>query len=74
MLINVISEMISRLFSRGASFHPDTDIPSLDGKIVLITGGASYHSYYRTKFLKVADTASKLQAMSDLANRRSCNW
>ena len=30
---------LSRLYSSGVAFDPDTDIPSLDGKVVLITGG-----------------------------------
>jgi hypothetical protein len=31
--------MFIRLFGRGTTFDPDTDIPSLDGEVVLITGG-----------------------------------
>ena len=30
---------LARLYSSGVAFDPDSDIPSLDGKVVLITGG-----------------------------------
>jgi hypothetical protein len=31
--------MFARLFGSGVAFDPDSNIPSLDGKVVLITGG-----------------------------------
>jgi len=27
------------LFSKGVAFSPDVDIPKLDGKVILVTGG-----------------------------------
>ena len=30
---------LARLYRSGIAFEPDSDIPSLDGKVVLITGG-----------------------------------
>jgi alkyl hydroperoxide reductase subunit AhpF len=32
--------MLFGLLSRGVSFTPETDIPSLEGKVVLVTGGS----------------------------------
>jgi hypothetical protein len=38
IILNIASDM---LFGSRTTFNPDTDIPSLAGKVILVTGGIS---------------------------------
>lgn len=55
----------------GKSFNPDQDIPSLAGKVILITGGSSGHSFNFTLALLTSTQATPVWERRPLSNWQS---